>query len=393
MPRVVLFPAYVVSEYVLRRPFGYLMVAAEKGEWVQELQNIFTFGPNDNIGVIPTALLDFGFRASAGVYFFYDDMGFSGNAFRVHAATGGTDWLRLTAADRISLDDHTVVAIRGEAWTRPDWVFAGIGAKSLEADSARYQATSFEGGVAFRRDFGTASAFDAYTNIKSIDFEDICCEPTVGWRVANGRYPLPPAFDTGYTAHRIGARLALDSRRPRPAPGHGARIELSGEHAVDVRMPQVRRWIHYGATLGGFVDLTGQNRVVSLALSTDFVDPLGSEQVPFTELVPLGGDAPMRGFREGRLRGRSAAALTLEYRYPIWAFLDGSAQVAVGNVFDKQLSDFALDLTRLSFEFGLRTNGARDHSFDILIGSATETFQQGAELQEVRFLFGATRGF
>ena len=160
-----------------------------------------------------------------------------------------------------------------------------------------------------------------------------------------------------------------------------------------MRAPQARRWLHYGASLGGYLDITGQQRVVGLVLSTEFADPLGPDEVPFTELAQLGGDAAMRGFRPGRLHGRSAAALTLEYRYPIWAFLDGSAQVAVGNVFDKHLSDFELDRTRLSFVLGLRTSGERDHSIDLLIGSATETFEQGAGLQELRFMVGATHGF
>ncbi|KYF59007.1 hypothetical protein BE08_13100 [Sorangium cellulosum] len=151
--------------------------------------------------------------------------------------------------------------------------------------------------------------------------------------------------------------------------------------------------MRYGGSLGGFVDLTGHDRIVSLSVSAAFADPLGVAEVPFTELAVLGGEAPMRGFREGRLRGRSAAAATLEYRYPIWAFVDGTLQVAAGNVFGEHLRDFELDLLRMSFVLGLRTNSSRDHSIDLLIGTATETFEQGAGLQDVRLMAGATRGF
>ncbi|WP_438023553.1 BamA/TamA family outer membrane protein [Sorangium sp. So ce233] len=394
VPRVVFFPAYLVSEYLVRRPLGYLTVAAEQGEWIEELKDIFTFGPNDSIGIVPTAFFEFDLRASLGVYFFYDDLFFPGNELRVHAATGGIDWLRLTVADRIPLDARAYVKLRGETDTRPDWLFAGIGPRSLERDSARYRAQSFQGSVTVHADFDAFSFVEAYTGAKAVEFDDVCCEdPTVGWRVANGRYPLPPSFDTGYTAYRIGAHAALDSRRPRPARAHGVRLELFGEHAADLERPLQSRWIRYGGSLGGSVDLTGHDRIVSLAVSAAFADPLGVAEVPFTELAGLGGDAPMRGFREGRLHGRSAAAATLEYRYPIWAFVDGTVQVAAGNVFSEHLRDFELDLLRMSFTFGLRTSSARDHSFDLLIGSGTETFEQGAGLQELRLMAGASRGF
>ncbi|WP_437479187.1 BamA/TamA family outer membrane protein [Sorangium sp. So ce1014] len=393
VPRVAFFPAYLVSEYLVRRPLGYLTVAAEQGEWIEELKDIFTFGPNDTIGIVPTALLDFGFRESVGVYIFYDDLFFPGNELRVHAATGGDDWLRLTIADRIPLDGRAHVKLRGEADARPDWLFAGIGPRSVGRDWARYSARSVEGSATVHVGFDAFSFVEAYTGAKTVDFDDICCGPTVGWRVANGRYPLPPSFDTGYTAYRIGAQAALDSRRPRPERGHGVRLELSGEHAADLERPLQSRWLRYGGTLGGFVDLTGHDRIVSLALSAAFADPLGPAEVPFTELVELGGGAPMHGFREGRLRGRSAAAATLEYRYPVWAFVDGTVQVAAGNVFSEHLRDFDLDLLRMSFVLGLRTSDSRDHSFDFLIGSATETFEQGASLQELRLMIGASHGF
>lgn len=343
---------------------------------------------------MPTAVIDFGFRASAGVYFFYDDLGAKGNDLRVHAATGGTDWLRLTVADRIAYGEDSYVKFRAEGWTRPDWAFFGLGPESVEANRSRYVAKSLEGGFSFYTMFKGASSFEAYSDVKGVGFGDgTCCDdPTLRTRVAMGQLELPPAFETGYTAYRLGMRLAFDSRRPRPEPGSGVRLELSGEHAFDLEDAK-RRWLRYGAALGGFLDITGQNRVVSLSASVHFADPLGERDVPFTELATLGGGALMRGFVEGRMIGRSAAVATLEYRYPIWAFLDGTLQAAVGNVFGEHLSGFDPELLRLSFVAGVRTSIERDHSFDLLVGSGTETFKQGAGLHDVRFLFGATRGF
>ena len=68
-------------------------------------------------------------------------------------------------------------------------------------------------------------------------------------------------------------------------------------------------------------------------------------------------------------------------------------EAAVGNVFGEHLSGFDPELLRLSFDAGIRTSGARDHSFAVLVGAGTEPFADGAELDDFRFLFGATQGF
>ncbi len=44
IPRVLLFPPWLVSEYVLRKPMGALVRTAEREEWVPRLEELFTFG-------------------------------------------------------------------------------------------------------------------------------------------------------------------------------------------------------------------------------------------------------------------------------------------------------------------------------------------------------------
>jgi hypothetical protein len=395
IPRVVFFPAYVVTEYVIRRPLGAATAAAERGRWVQEIKDFFTWGPTNNIGIYPTALIDFGFRSSVGAYFFYDDLGVKGNHLRVHGATGGYDWWRLTIADRVDLDERSYVKIRGEGWIRPDWAFFGVGPESLEQDRSRYVAKTLEGGASFFGGLDAPSAIDFYASVKHIRFgEDTCCgDPTLHEKVRQGVLEPPPFLDSGYTAQRLGLKLALDSRRPRPSAGSGARADLAVEHSFNLEDAR-SRWIRYGATATGFVDITGHNRVLSLSLAALFADPLGERDLPFTELVSLGGNnAPMRGYLQDRLLGRSAAVATLEYRYPIWAFFDGSIQVAAGNVFGEHLAGLDPELLRMSFTAGIRTSEERDYSFDLLVGSGTETFKQGAGIHDVRIVFGATQGF
>lgn len=395
VPRVILFPAHVVAEYVLRRPLGFLVVSAEQGKWAEVLKDVFTFGPHNNIGIVPTALLDFGFRPSVGIYAFYDDFLFKDNALRLHAAFGGPDWLRLTLADCIPMGKTGYLKLRGEIARKPDFVFYGVGPRSLRSFRSRYGADWFDGSATFHAGLPAGLTADAYVGVKTISFYDKhCCDDrSVSANAASGAFPIPTGYEDGYTALRSGGTLAFDTRRPRPEPGSGVRLEASAEFATDLRAPHPSSWIKYGGSIGGFVDVTGQNHVLSLSATALFADPAQGETIPFTELVQLGGVNQMTGFLPGRLAGRSAAVAMMEYRYPIWAFLDGSAQIAVGNVFDEHLEGFEPENLRFSFAFGIRAAGDRDHVFSVLVGAGTETFGQGAHLNEARLLLGATRAF
>ena len=395
VPRTILFPLHVVTEYVFRRPLGFLVISAERGKWAEVLSDVFTFGPSNNIGIVPTALLDFGFQPSVGIYGFHDDFLFKDNALRVHAATGGPDWLRLTVADRIPVAKNGSLVIRGEAVRRPDLVFYGIGPLSQRSFRSRYGSDWIDGSAAFHASLPVGLTADAYMGARTTSFYGTrCCgDRSLRANSASGAFPIPPGYEEGYTSLRSGGKLAFDTRRPRPAPGSGMRVEGVGEFATDLRAPRVSSWIKYGGTLGGFIDVTGFHHVLSLSATALFTDPVQGDTIPFTELVSLGGFNHMSGFLPGRLLGRSAAVATMEYRYPIWAFLDGSAQVAVGNVFNEHLTGLAPENLRLSFTFGVRAAGERDHSFSILVGAGTETFGQGATLNEVRLVLGATRTF
>src|SRR5262249_28909536 len=53
VPRIVFFPVYLVTEFVIRRPLGFLMTSAERGNWIEAVTDFFTFGPTNNIGIVP----------------------------------------------------------------------------------------------------------------------------------------------------------------------------------------------------------------------------------------------------------------------------------------------------------------------------------------------------
>ncbi|HEV8547890.1 MAG TPA: hypothetical protein VGQ57_02660, partial [Polyangiaceae bacterium] len=99
-PRIVLFPAYVVSEYVLRKPLGFAIAGAERAGVPAALYDFFAFGPDHQAGFFPTAYIDFGFKTSVGLYTFWNDALVRGHDLSLRGSTGGKDWLSAAFSER-----------------------------------------------------------------------------------------------------------------------------------------------------------------------------------------------------------------------------------------------------------------------------------------------------
>ncbi len=392
-PRVVLFPAYVVSEFVVRRPLGWFLTTAERNQWPSFLKDLFLFGPEKKAGVVPTAFLDLGFRASVGIYAFWDDLLGKDNHLRLHVSTFGKDWIQAAVADRIPIGKDATLDLRVEGMHRPDQVFHGLGPRSSSART-RYGIDRVQARPVFELTWWRGSRFTAEGGVKAARFrDDACCDDaSLDTRIAEGRQTAPPLYREGYAAIYQRAEMTIDSREERPANQSGFRVELEVEQASNPVRPS-HNWLRYGASVGGFLDLKN-NRTVSLSATTLFVDPLSERgEIPFTEQVVLGGGGPMRGYLLGRLIDRSAAVMTLKYKWPIWVFLDGTMQAALGNVFGPGLDDFKPSLLRFSGAIGVESIGAADNTFEVLTGLGTETFEDNLRVTSVRLLFGTNRGF
>jgi outer membrane protein assembly factor BamA len=395
VPRIALFPLYVVSDFVVRRPLGALTVAVEGADTAGVHADEFGFGTGKRSGIVPTALFDTDLRTNVGVYFYDDRFVVKSNGVRVQASFGGTDWLSLTVGDHLALGQRSSVELRATATRRPDFIFHGIGPDSLAGDRSRYGSDRVDGLASFATTLAHGVEARTHLDLATVQFRaDTCCgDPGLPALAAKGRFAIPYGFAAGYTAFRAGEQLVYDSRAPTAPHDSGVRLEGGFDYASDLRAPGASGWLRYGGSARGFVNLAGQERVLSLEGTLRFADPVGGRDIPFTELVQLGGSGPMSGFHEGRLLGRSAAALTLEYRYPIWAFLGSSLQLSVGNVFDAHLADFSARDLRVAFAAGIQTVGNGTQSFNLLFGGGTETFAQGGRAREGRVSFGLTQGF
>lgn len=403
VPRILLSPLYLVSEFVVRRPIGFLVTALERERVPEALMSFFQFGPNNEIAIVPTALIDLGFQPSVGIYARWNDFAADGNKLRLHFATWGPNWLRVTLADRYEWNDEdNRLQLRGEYTKRPDGLYYGTGLDNEEDNFARYQYELLEATLSFDSEFWRASSFRSAARVRNMEFSSsgTCCDGRpVGDRVDSGTLldrfgdplGLPPGF-AGYTIYAQGLRLIVDSRRERPNPGSGVRFGIDGEYAFDLDDPLARRWVRYGAAAGAFIDLTGQDRVLHLGLLALMITPIAGE-VPFTELVDLGDVGPLKGFIQGWVIGESAAAATLEYSWPVWVWLDATIHAAIGNAFGRDFAGFDVEAGRFSTGFGLRSIDERDHGFILLLGFGTEPLRDGGDFETVRLVFGANRVF
>jgi hypothetical protein len=391
VPRVALFPLWLVSEYVVRQPVGAVVRVAEQQQWPREFVDVFTFGDRGQFTIFPSALFDFGLKPSVGFnakwrYFLAEP-----NSISLHFGTWGPDWIAIKAVDRYVLSPKDALLFEGNFMRRKDLPFYGMGPESPNSPRYRFQTQVAETAVGYERRFWRSSRFVARTGLRTLRFMDgTCCgAESVPSAVAAGRLAPPPGLGEDYVAGFQNLLVALDSRKPRPEPGSGVRIVAYGE---GVSAPKTNRgWIGYGAAAGVAWDVWAE-RILALQVAADLVDPLVGE-IPFTDQVSLGGSRPMRGYLRNRLIDRSALVGTLQYTWPVWVFLDGMLVADVGNVFGQHFDGFAWDLLRMSAGIGVRSNGSRDSGFEILVAGATDPFNEGFNVSSFRFVIGSHHGF
>jgi hypothetical protein len=391
--RVLLSPLYLTSEYLLRQPIGALMRFADNHDLEHKLYSFFVFGPTQNIGFFPVGYIDYGYP-SVGVFAFWDDALAKRNSIRLLYQAWPTDVVSGTITDRYRIDDKHSIQLRLEGYHRPDMVFFGLGPNSLQSSKSRFAESRFETNVQLDARPWRTSDLRATVGVRKVDVEDghFGNDATLSQASQRGDFAIPYGFDRDYTAPYGSLLAAFDTRKPKAETGSGVRLEVNCEEGGDVAHGPPTGWIRYGATGAVYIDLNDRGRVLGIKVGALFADPLGSGQIPFTELVSLGGDKWMTGFFDGRLIDRSAAVATITYTWPIATSLDATLQGTVGNVFGAHLSDFKPNLLRFSAAVGLLSHVA-DPPIQLLVGFGSETFEHGGQIDAFRFAVGVPTSF
>jgi len=395
VPRIILLPVYLVSEFLLRKPLGWVIAGAERAGVPAWLYDFFTF--NDHkAGIVPTFLIDINFYASVGFYAFWNDAFVKNNDLRLRGSFGGGEWLGASFSERyyFSHDRLDKVALNARGERRPDFTYFGLGPDTRQSALVRYGRDLREIQLELNQRLASSWTLHSEVTLRDVDFRrgGYVDDPVLDDAIFAGTLTPPPGYEDGYTLLRSELGLSFDSRRPRPAPGSGLRVEAVAAHNGNFR--DNGSFIYYGGGVLGSLDLNDRHRVLSLGVSARFADPIDAAEIPFTELPTLGGNAhPMRGLYEGRLYDRSAVVAGIGYRWPIWIWLDGSLRTEVGNVFGEHLSGFQLERLRWSGSIGVESVGTPDNSFQLSFGVGSETFESGGKIDSFRLVAGTTSGF
>jgi hypothetical protein len=397
VPRVILSPVYFVSEFIVRRPLSVVVPPIDKANIPRKTYDFFVFGVDHKAGILPSGYIDFNSIPNVGLYAFWNDALVNGHDLAFRFTGWPTDVLQTSASERMHFSQARTLGLTVVGYVRPDHMFFGLGPSSTENHRSRYGAASVDGSVLFSKGLWRASKIETTFGLRDVRTYDghFGTDPSLTAEAATGAFPIPYGFQEQYTLAYSRILAALDTRRAYPFSGSGVLLEAQGEQDSawnpSPGSTPVNEWFKYGATLGGYWDLNGYRRVLSLVVNLLFADPIGSQAIPFTELVALGGDGPMRGFYPGRLVDRSAAVATLRYTWPVGPWIDADLTFAVGNVFGAQLNGFQAGLLRLSGTVGFALTGISGLPVEFLIGTGTETFEDGTHLNTVHALVGVNR--
>jgi len=401
VPRVLLSPVYFTTEWLLRRPLGAALSAAERADLPNILYNFFAFGPDHKAGIAPIAFVDFGFnRASASTG--SGTTRSSGDDLRVHASFWTNDWIGASLVQRVRFHGKDSVQLKLVGVRRPDHVFYGIG-----PGHAPVGPEPLRGGQARLRVL--------------VDFPLLACQqdrrrrrgalgvvprwPLRGrsgilQNVAANVFPLPDGF--GAWVHRRVQRRSGGSRFAPAVPGRGLGGAPRGAGGAGQRTCASRRardGCHTAAGAGGFWDVNGKPARHQPVGDSDVLRPAGRPARPLHGARHRRGRCPLTrclpgshaGYFPGRLVDRSAAVATLRYKWPIAPWVAGSLQGAVGNVFAEHLQGFDTRLLPLLRRLRHRERQLPDSSFELIVGFGTETFEHGGQIDSLRLALGITR--
>jgi hypothetical protein len=413
VPRVVLFPLYVVTEYGLSRPAGAIYTWAEREKISERYYEFFTFDEEKKIGLFPTGTIDLGLRPTVGAYFVWEDALAKGD-FKLRVTTGGLDLWTVNSLFHLPLDRRSYLRFSGDYARRPDSTFYGLG-RAIQEDGAHYLAERVVGRVGYTHQRGRL-ALTTSAGIVAARFDpgpDGVADEALSDAIASGRFEAPAALEDGVLALFTGVAARFDARPPRRPPlqkledlagpqrtGFMVGVQatqyggLRTTRATENDVARIPHWLRWGGAIAYSLDVTGTQRTLELETAFAAVEPLPTDNpVPFTEQVSLGGSYPLRAFTGGRLIDQSALVTTLSYNWPLLPSLDGTLHYSVGNVFARHLRDFELGRLRSSFGIGMETVSSLDHPFEILFALGTKPFDEGGGIDTSRFVLGTRATF
>lgn len=360
VPRALLYPPNLALK-LIAIPLRGAAIAIERYHLIEHTKDLL-YNDARTAGVLPSLGYQSGYGLEYGLKTFHDDLFGNGEELNVAASYGG---IRVQGYGLSFVGDqiaHTPLWIESRLGydAKPALLFYGFGNEPISDPAPGIAPREAAVATRFREDrlmakltigssigeLGDRShlGLTALYNRREFGRERRPFEePSIETIYDTSRIP---GFDRGSQVFELTPTFIYDSRDHEVTTAKGVYLDIFGGHTLPV--DDASFW-HYGAAFATFIDLYRETRILSLRGVLEAVHGR-DEEIPFSELVKLGGPTSLRGYQLDRFRDKLAAHGTLEYRYPVHELVAGEVFLDVGRVgrsysevFDREgLKDFRL---------------------------------------------------
>lgn len=343
VPRIVLFPVNLALK-IVALPLRGTAVLIDRHHVVEHVEDIL-YNDERTAGVLPSLSYQSGYGFSAGARAFHDDLLGNDEELRASAQYGGLylQGYKLTfAGDRVA---HTPLWLEAHARyeAKPALWFSGFGNQDLDDAGTDLAPREAAVGSRYRENRGLLALTLGSTVGPEGGLVKTGVEALYNVRAFGGErrnFPEPsieevydtaqiPGFEDGTRVFELDPTFIYDSRDTRGITSSGVYLDMFGGYAWP-RGFEEGFW-HYGVTMATFIDLYKRSRTLSFRGILEGVHG-DDEDIPFTDLVRLGGPMRLRGYELDRFRDNLAAVGTLEYRYPVHELVSGELFLDAGRV-------------------------------------------------------------
>jgi hypothetical protein len=212
---------------------------------------------------------------------------------------------------------------------RNDAKFYGLGSKSLRSDKADFEISTARigGSIGVEPVENFIIGFHLYSEMDTTD-------PGSGEPSVESMFPASTlvGFQKVLYYANIGFSLVHDNRDSTANPMRGGvrRLAFKRYQGLDYTGFDYNE---YALEIIQFIPTWMDRHTLGLRMAWNFLHSTGGNNIPFYRLAKLDVYSPMRGFDYGRFRDTSCVVFNMEYRFPVWDYLDGTLFFDTGRVF------------------------------------------------------------
>jgi len=225
--------------------------------------------------------------------------------------------------------------------------YYGIGIGSPESAKAKYGSDEYRIGGRVGYEFVKDLRVKLHTIFVWDDSRQGSGTPAV-----NAAFPASQLPGYGQSIYYLdfGLELVHDTRDCDAAPEHGGRRSFKFSRFQSVDTLQFA-YNQFDLKVEQFIQFWRPRHVI--ALRTAWVFQQTNDTIPFYRLARLDVFSPLRSYDWGRFRDVSRAVFNVEYRFPVWDYLDGQFFFDTGRVFHNP-QDFSFKHFKYSGGVGVR---------------------------------------